>query len=133
MVTGPEGYDIDPSVIQLKIARNEAPYRPEYDISIVRHVPVDPGTFDNWGVVLSDFTNVPTWKYSSPHNVIASTPQTQVEDGQSCAASCHGTAGAPSPYLLRVEDLDEAGTGDQQANIDANLDIVIPASFPPAK
>ncbi len=53
--SGAEGYDIDPSVLDLRIARNPSPYRTEYDVALVRHTPVDPGTFANWGLDLPDY------------------------------------------------------------------------------
>jgi hypothetical protein len=133
MVPGPEGYDIEPSVLQLKIAQNPSEYRQEYDYSIVRHIPIDPGTFANWGLDLPEYTSKPTWMYSSPHNVIASTAQTQVPEGASCAASCHGTAEAPSAFLLRESDLYEEDGVTRLVDYDANIGIVIPAEFPPSE
>jgi len=135
MEPGHENYDIEPSVLQLKIARrNEAvDYRQEYDVTIVRHIPIDPGTFANWGLDLPNYSSKPTWMYSSPHNVITSTAQTQVPEGASCTASCHGTAEQPSPYLLRETDLYEEDGVTRLVDYDANIGIVIPAEFPPTE
>lgn len=133
MVAGPEGYDIDPSILQLKIARNPSEYRQEYDIAVVRHTPVDPETFANWGLTLPEYTSKPTWVYSSPHNVIRSTPQTTVAEGIGCAASCHGSPDGPDGFLLRETDLYEADGTTRLPDYDANIGIVIPAEFPSAK
>ena len=121
-------YVIDPSVIQFKIGVNPSPYRQEYDYAVVRHVPVDPGTYDDWGLDLPAYDTEPTWKYASPHNVIKNTAQTTVEDGQSCSFSCHGNADNPSPYLLREADL--YLDGSQLPDYNANIDFVIDDAFP---
>jgi hypothetical protein len=68
-----------------KIGRN--PYQSEerpWEYVLVRHVPVEPDTFAFYGDgLLSDFDNVPTWKYATPHNIQRITPQ-----NESCE-NCH--------------------------------------------
>ena len=129
----PVKFDIDPSVIQLKIANNPSPHRSEYDISLVRHTPIDPNTYADWGLPLPQYNDKPTWQYTSPHNILASTPQTTVEAGQSCSISCHQSADGPSGFLLRESDLYEADGVTRLPDYDANIDIVIPETFPNAK
>ncbi len=128
-----EGFDINESIVQLKIGRNPSPHRAEYDIAIVRHTPIDPNTFANWGLDLPDYLTKSTWQYASPHNVLRSTPQTTVEAGQSCAASCHGSPDGPQGYLLRETDLYEADGTTPLVDYQANIDYVIPESFPAGK
>jgi hypothetical protein len=128
-----EGYDILPSVVQLKIGRNPSPYRDEYDVCIVRHTPIDPGTFANWGLDLPDYLSKTTWQYASPHNILRSTPQTTVDAGQSCYAACHGSADGPDGYLLRESDLYEMDGTTPLVDYDANIGIVIPDDFPDSK
>jgi len=125
-----EKFDINVSEIQLKIGVNTNPNRSEYDFSLVRHVPVDPGTFDDWGLALPEYLSVPTWKYTSPHNIIRWTAQTTVESGQSCSDSCHNTEDSPQGFFLRESDLYEADGVTRLPDYDANIDYVIPASFP---
>ncbi len=122
-------YDINPSVVQFKIAKNPSAHRSEYDYSVVRHVPVDPDTYADWGLTLPDYLIEPTWKYASPHNVILSTPQTTVEDGQGCGASCHGTPDSPEGFFLRESDLRDL-SGNPLVDYDANIGIVIPDDSP---
>ncbi len=120
-----EKFDINPSRIQFKIARNPSQYRDEYDNVLVRHVPVDPDTYADWGLELPDYLVAPTWKYTSPHNVILQTPQTTVPEGGSCYTACHSTPDDPdSGWFLRASDL--AGLPDETAN----QQLVIPAGFP---
>ncbi len=123
-------FAIDPSVLQLKIARNTSPFRTEYENILVRHVPVDPGTFDDWGLALPNYTDVPTWKYTSPHNIVRWTAQTTVEEGQSCSTSCHQTADGPEGFFLRESDLYEADGTTPLPDYEANIEMVIPETFP---
>jgi len=123
-------FEIDPSRIQFKIARNPSPYRDEYDFSVVRHVPTDPGTFADWGLDLPGYLDEPTWTYASPHNILRNTPQTTVEAGQSCSDACHLSPDAPEGYLLRVSDLYDEDGVTPLPDHDANVGIVIPESFP---
>ncbi len=128
-----EGYDIEPSTVQLKIARNPSPYRTEYDVALVRHIPIDPDSFANWGLSLPGYLSNPTWLYTSPHNVIRSTPQTAVVDGESCAYSCHQSPDGTDGFLLRESDLYEEDGVTQLVDYEANIGIVIPESFPAGK
>ena len=128
-----EGFDINPSVAQLKIARNPSPHREEYDIALVRHTPIDPGTFTNWGLELPDYLTKSTWQYTSPHNILLETPQTAVETGQSCYTACHESADGAEGFLLRESDLYGPDGSTPLVDYDANIGIVIPDEFPVAK
>lgn len=118
-------YNIDPSVVDFKIAKNpRTDYRGEYDYVVVRHVPVDPNTYEDWGLILEpDFYNSePTWKYASPHNVVRWAPQTN--QGGGCSANCHG-GGADDVFLLESDLYEADGVTplpDYQANIDLIMD-----------
>ncbi len=122
-------FDINPSAIQFKIANNPSPHRSEYDYAVVRHVPIDPDTYADWGLTLPGYLDDPTWKYASPHNVILNTPQTTVEDGQFCGAACHGTPDSPEGWFLRESDLRDLG-GAPLPDYNANIGIVIPDDSP---
>jgi hypothetical protein len=39
------------------------------DYVLLRHPPIAPDTFTEWGINLERFTALPTWKYCSPHNI----------------------------------------------------------------
>ncbi len=79
-------FKIGDSVMGFKIGLN--PLRSEerpWKYTVVRHVPIDPNSFDYYGEdLLPNFSAVPTWKYATPHNIQRNTPQTE-----SCDA-CHG-------------------------------------------
>jgi thiosulfate/3-mercaptopyruvate sulfurtransferase len=51
---------------------------------LLRHIPIAPDTFAEYGIELPEYTSLPTWKYTSPHNIQRHTPQ-----NESCS-SCHG-------------------------------------------
>ena len=117
-------FDIDPSVVGLKIARNpRTDYRGEYDYVVVRHVPVATSTYEDWGLVLDPalYNSEPTWKYSSPHNIQRWTPQTQSEG--LCGANCHG--GGPDDVFLMETDLYQADGVTPLPDYDANIGIVM--------
>jgi len=127
-----ESYDIEPSVVQLKIARNPSPYRTEYDFVVVRHTPIDPETFANWNLSLPGYLSKSTWQYSSPHNVRRWTEQTTVPEGASCSVTCHQSPDGPEGFLLRESDLYD-GQGARLVDYDANIGIVIREDFPGKK
>lgn len=74
-----------PSRLDFRIARNplKSTQRP-WNYSVVRHVPILPDSFDEWGVTLKGYASAPTWRYASPHNIQKKTPQ-----NADCDA-CHG-------------------------------------------
>ena len=57
-----------------------------WDYVLLRHIPISPETFKEYDITLHDYTSMPTWKYTSPHNIRRNTPQ-----NASCD-SCHGNA-----------------------------------------
>jgi thiosulfate/3-mercaptopyruvate sulfurtransferase len=83
----------------------------------VRHVPVDPDSFNYYGEnLLPNFDALPTWKYATPHNIQRITPQ-----NESCNA-CHGNA----EFFLTAEDV-------EPDEIEANRDVIVeelPFSMP---
>jgi hypothetical protein len=75
----------EPSVMQFEIGNNplRSSERP-YKYVVLRHVPTCSGTCDYYGLNLfTNFNDVPTWKYATPHNIQLNTPQ-----NESCDA-CH--------------------------------------------
>ncbi len=83
-----------------------------YRYVTVRRAPIVRDTFSYFGIELSNFDQVPTWKMSTPHNIRKTTPQ-----NQSCD-SCHGH---PELFLLE-EDLSPE---------DSKSDLKVVVPFPP--
>ncbi|MCB1163082.1 hypothetical protein KDL67_10385 [bacterium] len=125
-VSDPSGYDIEPSVLALKIGKNTEPAtRGEYDYTVVRHTPVHQDTYETWPLALPGYDDAPTWKYASPHNIRTWTAQTTVDEGMGCGTSCHDRSGqTPLGWYLREIDLQD-GLGGDLPDAAANAGVVI--------
>ena len=98
----------------LKIGLNYDPKAPGagYRYMLVRHVPSDPNMFDFYGKDgFTNFSAVPTWKRTSPHNIQRRTWQ---------AANCNHCHGNRSLFLASSDLLDY----EKQAN----RKVVVPDS-----
>ena len=105
----------EPSSLGFKIGNNPLPTSlRDYDYVVLRHIPVSPNTFDDWGLSLPQYDSLPTWKYASPHNIQLITPQTDTTGTGDCDAACHN-----SDLFLRNADL-------RDYEINANQDVVVP-------
>jgi hypothetical protein len=82
----------------------------------VRHVPATPNAYDYYGEnLLPNFNLLPTWVYTTPHNIQRSTPQ-----NESCNA-CHGNAA----IFLTIDKVNPD-------EIEANLPVIVP-EVPPTR
>lgn len=109
-------FNSDPSTMQFKIGLNplKSEKRPEKYVT-VRHVPVNRKLFDFYvRDGLTNFDKVPTWKYTTPHNI-----QRVTEQNKTCNA-CHGVE---SLFLMQKDVVPE----EKNANKDV---IVSPAMVP---
>ena len=109
-------FKIEPSEMGFKIGLNpiQSPDRP-WKYVPVRHVPIDPESFAFYGEnLLSNFDALPTWKYSTPHNIQRNTPQTESCD------SCHGNAG----FFLTSDDV-------LPEELEANKEVIVEEIPPP--
>jgi hypothetical protein len=80
-----------PSYLDFKIASNPIRYlKPEFRFTTVRRTL---GAPDNWSVYgveeYANFNALPTYNYTSPHNILRWTSRTQVAPGEGCATKCH--------------------------------------------
>jgi len=84
--TGNPLFATDSSYLGLYIGRNPLKsFDRPYDFVPLRHVPISQTSFQFYGEnLLSNFDALPTWVYTTPHNIQLETPQTE-----SCN-SCHG-------------------------------------------
>ena len=81
-----------------------------YKYVLVRHIPVTETSFEYYGEDrLPNFNALPTWAYTTPHNIQIITPQ-----ARSCNA-CHGNA----ELFLTV---DKVAPGE----LEANLPVIVP-------
>lgn len=122
----PDGLD-ETSWLGFKIGRNPLPDYREPAFVTLRHIPISADTYAGWGVEdpLAYYSSLPTWKYTSPHNIQRWTARTEVEDGESCAEACHNTPATVDGWFLRQVDLD--ARPDESL---ANEAYIVPDSVP---
>jgi hypothetical protein len=108
--TGQPFYATDGSYLNFKIGRNpRLSYDRPYDYVTLRHVPVAADSFAFYGEnLLPDLASLPTWVYTTPHNIQRETPQ-----AESCNA-CHGNA----DLFLTIDDV-------YPEEIEANLSVIV--------
>jgi len=86
---GGEGARI-PSHQSFKIALNPIPDTKPYKFATVRRSLMAPDSWELYGVPsLSNFAVKPTFKYTTPHNILKWTTRTQVASGKTCFDNCH--------------------------------------------
>jgi hypothetical protein len=86
--SGKPFFSVEEHYLSFMIGRNprQDENRP-YEWVVLRHVPVAPDNYSFYGEDLTpDFDAMPTWVYTTPHNIQKNTPQ-----NESCA-TCHGNA-----------------------------------------
>jgi len=135
-----------PSHLKFKIAMNPIPtIKTQYKMSTVRESLSAPDSWDHYGVpTLANFDVAPTYKYTTPHNILrwtARTDTTVVDSGNAavshpkCAQACHviklndGTYRNREFYLFNENPEDpHGGLEDWEKN--ANKDIVVDGKLP---
>jgi thiosulfate/3-mercaptopyruvate sulfurtransferase len=80
-----------PSYLDFKIAVNPIPdIKTGYHLTLVRRTLAAPDNWEKYGVdEYANFAVLPTYNYTSPHNIKRWTSRTTVTDGQTCSMSCH--------------------------------------------
>ena len=88
-----------------------------WDISLLRHIPVYEDSFVEYDIELLEFTSLPTWKYTSPHNILRNTPQ-----NGSCG-SCMGNSNLfLTEFYLEMRKIQGLMT---EAEIEANQSVIM--------
>ncbi|KAB2853094.1 MAG: hypothetical protein PHY57_09600 [Ignavibacterium sp.] len=124
-----------------KIGINPIPQtKPQYKFSLLRRSLMAPDSWQNYGIaLLSNFSAAPTYKYTTPHNIIKITSRTGYKDtnGQwqtntTCYEGCHiikqsdGTFKNKELYLF---DSDNIETWEKNSNGHIIVDGKLPASW----
>jgi hypothetical protein len=116
------------SYLTFKIGKNPLPELRDYEYVVLRHIPIAEDTFGPWGVGdLNDYEALPTWKYSSPHNIQRFTSRTDTTGSVGCSSLCHNTPDDKTGFFLRQSDLDEMLNPREQA---ANQEYIVPDGNP---
>jgi thiosulfate/3-mercaptopyruvate sulfurtransferase len=74
-----------------KIAMNPLPDLKDARLALVRRTLAHPENWKGYGddLVYSNFDALPTFNYTSPHNLLRWSSRTRVDEGASCSANCH--------------------------------------------
>ncbi|MBN1301520.1 MAG: hypothetical protein JW995_09930 [Melioribacteraceae bacterium] len=79
-----------PAHQKFKIGINPIPELRPYKLATLRQSLSAPDSWKEYGVDnLANFDAFPTYKYTTPHNIIKWTVRTQVEEGKACYDACH--------------------------------------------
>ena len=80
-----------PSYMDFKIAVNPIPtVKPGFDFTLVRRTLAAPDNWQEYGVPqYANFDALPTYNFTTPHNILRWTERTQVTNGKSCSSNCH--------------------------------------------
>ncbi|MBE0676369.1 MAG: hypothetical protein IH591_17070 [Bacteroidales bacterium] len=121
-----------PSYLDYKIAANPIPdLKPGFKFTLVRRTLGAPDNWDLYGVdEYANFDALPTYNYTSPHNIIKWTSRTTVAQGESCGINCHireeeGVMVNRDLYLFRENLLD----WEVNATSSITVDDILPASW----
>ncbi|MHC1706411.1 MAG: hypothetical protein AB9842_02690 [Bacteroidales bacterium] len=80
-----------PAYMGFKIASNPIPdLKIGFDFTLVRRTLAAPDNWMEYGVPqYANFDALPTYNYTSPHNILRWTARTDVEVGSACYSNCH--------------------------------------------
>jgi thiosulfate/3-mercaptopyruvate sulfurtransferase len=122
-----------PSYMSYKIAMNPLPdIKKGYKYSVVRRTLAAPDNWEKYGVPeYSNFDVLPTYNYTSPHNILRWTSRTKVNSGMSCSSNCHirqdGTTILNKDLYLHNSDL---LSWEMTATSGITVDNKLPANWP---
>lgn len=108
--------------------------KPDYKFVTLRMSPHAPDSWDLYGTAnLPNFNAEPTYKYTTPHNILRWTDRTKVDAGQNCYEKCHtiqeGDSLRNSEIYLFSSDLEEFDNWVLEANKGVIVDGQLPASW----
>jgi hypothetical protein len=117
-----------PSYLDFKIAENPIKnLRPDYDFVLVRRTLAAPDNWDKYGVPqYANFDALPTYNYTTPHNILKWTERTEVGAGNDCYSNCHirndgGTLINKELYLFKENLLDWELGATEWMTVDGKL------------
>ncbi|HAF30051.1 MAG TPA: hypothetical protein DCG75_13505 [Bacteroidales bacterium] len=121
-----------PAYLGFKIAKNPIPdIKTGFNFVLVRRTLAAP---ENWDAYQSgaypNFDALPTYNFTTPHNILRWTERTQVSDGASCSSNCHvrdegGVLVNKELYLFEDDLLDWEIGATSKITVDGEL----PASW----
>ncbi len=112
---------------KFKIGMNPIPDLKPYKFATLRQSLMAPDSWQDYGVAdLANFEAFPTYKYTTPHNILRWTSRTEVADGKACYDACHIIAEGDSLrnkklYLFESDLEDWEKAADQGIIVDGKL------------
>jgi hypothetical protein len=117
-----------PSYLDFKIGVNPIPeVKPGFEFVLVRRTPGAPDNWKEYGVdEYANFDALPTYNYTSPHNLLRWTDRTEVDEGNACYYNCHirnegGELINKELYLFQDNLLDWEKTASSSVTVDGKL------------
>jgi hypothetical protein len=114
---------------KFKIGLNPISNTRPFEFATLRQSLSAPDSWQNYGIpFLPNFDSKPTYKYTTPHNIIRWTSRTKVDEGKQCYDACHlinegdGTVRNKELYLFNSDLL--------PWEINANKNIVVDGKLP---
>lgn len=115
---------------KFKIALNPIKGVKPYKFATVRQSLMAPDSWSLYGVpLLANFDVKPTYKYTTPHNIIKRTSRTNVTSSQACYDNCHIVREGTT---LRNKNLYLFNSDLNSWEINANREIVVDGKLPPS-
>lgn len=121
-----------PSYLGFKIAANPIPtIKTGFDLTLVRRTLAAPDNWEKYGVSeYANFNALPTYNYTSPHNILKWTTRTKTPEGATCYANCHirnenGVLVNKELYLFQEDLL----SWEQGATTHITVDGKLPSSW----
>lgn len=113
---------------KFKIGVNPISNTRPYKLATVRQSLMAPDSWKEYGVpLLANFDSKPTYKYTTPHNILRWTKRTQVASGKACYDNCHiikeGTTFRNKELYLFNSDL-------ESWEINADKGVVVDGKLP---
>lgn len=117
-----------PSYMGYKIAVNPIPeIKKDYDFALVRRTLAAPDNWKEYGITeYANFDVLPTYNFTTPHNILRWTTRTNVESGKSCSYNCHirnenGNLVNKELYLFESDLLDWELNATKSITVDGKL------------
>ena len=115
-----------PSYMDFKIAENPLPDLKPYEFALIRRTLAAPDNWEEYGVEYANFDALPTYNYTSPHNILRWTARTDVGSDKACYSACHirnegGTLVNKELYLFKEDLLEWEVAATEHITVDGKL------------
>lgn len=112
-----------------KIGINPIPETKPYKFTLLRRSLMAQDSWKEYGVPnLSNFDVKPTFKYTTPHNILRWTSRTQVDSGKPCFDACHVIKNSDGTYRNKELYLFESDLFDWEKN--ASRSVIVDGKLP---